>query len=78
MWMGAYFKDISLLSYTPLLLLEWLVMVLPDCSTYHPSQRGAAGPVAAVLAAGPAYPDVGTREPQEEARAAYLYKQSKL
>lgn len=53
-------------------------MVLPDCSTYHPSQRGAGGPVAAVLAAGPAYPDEGTREPQEEARAAYLYKKSKL
>lgn len=53
-------------------------MVLPDCSTYHPSQRGAGGHVAAVLAAGPAYPDAGTRELQEEAHAAYLYKQSRL
>lgn len=76
--MGAYFKDMSLLSYTPSCYALNIVMVLPDCSTYHPWQRGAGGPVAAVLAAGPAYPDVGTREPQEEARAAYLYKQSKL
>lgn len=54
-----------------------LVLVLPDCSTYHPLQRGAGGPVAAVLAGGLAYPGVGTQEPQEEAHAAYLQYKTK-